>query len=142
MEMATLRPSTFLFQQPSLLPDSEPWREEDKGLRKRAKFLKSCKDALWARWYREYLAALRERHNLATGARGHVSVGDVVIVKTDSRNRGKWLLAIVSDVYPGRDGNIRAVQLRTGKGMLERPIQHLYPLELYCDMSDPRLNRP
>ena len=108
-----------------------------KGLRKRAKFLKSCKDALWARWYREYLAALRERHNLATGARGHVSVGDVVIVKTDSRNRGKWPLAIVSDVYPGRDGNIRAVQLRTGKGMLERPIQHLYPLELYCDMVRP-----
>ena len=113
------------------------WREEDKGLRKRAKFLKSCKDALWARWYREYLAALRERHSLATGARGHVSVGDVVIVKTDSRNRGKWPLAIVSDVYPGRDGNIRAVQLRTGKGMLERPIQHLYPLELYCDMVRP-----
>ena len=137
VEMATLTPSTFLFQRPSLLPDSEPWREEDKGLRKRAKFLKSCKDALWARWYREYLAALRERHNLATGARGHVSVGDVVIVKTDSRNRGKWPLAIVSDVYPGRDGNIRAVQLRTGKGMLERPIQHLYPLELYCDMVRP-----
>ena len=119
VEMATLTPSTFLFQRPSLLPDSEPWREEDKGLRKRAKFLKSCKDALWARWYREYLAALRERHNLATGARGHVSVGDVVIIKTDSRNRGKWPLAIVSDVYPRRDGNIRAVQLQTGKGMLE-----------------------
>ena len=117
--------------------DNNPADLASRGLRKRAKFLKSCKDALWARWYREYLAALRERHNLATGARGHVSVGDVVIVKTDSRNRGKWPLAIVSDVYPGRDGNIRAVQLRTGKGMLERPIQHLYPLELYCDMVRP-----
>ena len=117
--------------------DNNPADLASKGLRKRAKFLKSCKDALWARWYREYLAAMRERHNLATGARGHVSVGDVVIVKTDSRNRGKWPLAIVSDVYPGRDGNIRAVQLRTGKGMLERPIQHLYPLELYCDMVRP-----
>ena len=29
VEMATLTPSTFLFQQPSLLPDSEPWHEED-----------------------------------------------------------------------------------------------------------------
>ena len=32
-----------------------------------------------------------------------------------------------------RDGVIRAVKLRTGKSILERPIQHLYPLELSCD---------
>ena len=70
--------------------------------------------------------------------------GDVVIVKTDNKNRGTWPLAIVNEVYPGSDGVIRAVQLRTAKSMLERPVQHLYPLELECDLctplADPRLN--
>ena len=65
-------------------------------------------------------------------------------MKTDSKNRGTWPLAIVNEVYPGNDGVIRAVQLKTAKSMLERPVQHLYPLELECDVStqvaDPRLN--
>lgn len=65
-------------------------------------------------------------------------------MKTDSKNRGTWPLAIVNEVYPGNDGVIRAVQLKTAKSMLERPVQHLYPLELECDVStqvaDPHLN--
>ena len=30
---------------------------------------------------------------------------------------------------------VRAVRLRAGKSFLERPIQHLYPLELSCDLK-------
>lgn len=67
-------------------------------------------------------------------------------MKTDSKNRGTCPLAIVNEVYPGNDSVIRAVQLKTAKSMLERPVQHLYPLELECDVStqvaDPRLNPP
>ena len=33
-------------------------------------------------------------------------------------------------LIPGRDGIVRAVQLRAGKSFLERPVQHPYPLEL------------
>ena len=40
----------------------------------------------------------------------------------------------MNKVYPGKDGVIRAVQLKTANGMLERPVQHLYPLELDCDL--------
>ena len=50
----------------------------------------------------------------------------------------------MNEVYPSSDGVIRAVQLKTAKSMLDWPVQHLYPLELECDLSttepDPRLN--
>ena len=82
VQMATLTPSAFLFQRSNTLPEAEPWRSENKGLRKRAKFLKTCKDALWARWSKEYLAALRERHNLALGTNSHLRIGDVVFIAT------------------------------------------------------------
>lgn len=36
----------------------------------------------------------------------------------------------------GKDGHVRAVRLRAGKDHLERPIQHLYPLELSSDRSE------
>ena len=135
VQMTTLTPSAFLFQGPNKLPEAEPWREEHKELRRRVKFVKACKDALWACWSKEYLTALRERHNLVQGTNSHVKIGDIVIIRTDSRNRGKWPLAVVQKVYPGRDGAIRGVQLGTSKGVLERPIQHLYPLELHCDQN-------
>ena len=57
----------------------------------------------------------------------------VVIIKTGNKNRGTWPLAEVSAIYPGKDGIIRAVELKTAHGQIERPVQHLYPLEIACD---------
>ena len=65
--------------------------------------------------------------------RAQVSKGDVVIVQTDEKNRGCWPLAVVTETYPGKDGVTRAGRIRTGKGEIERPVQHLFPLELSCD---------
>lgn len=47
-------------------------------------------------------------------------------------------LGVVDTPIPGRDGVIRAVQLKVGKSFLERLMQHLYPLELTCDMQAKR----
>ena len=60
-----------------------------------------------------------------------------MLVRSDTKNRGKWPLAVVQQNYPGRDGHIRAVQLRASKGVIERPVQHLYPLELQCEPTVP-----
>lgn len=145
VELPILTPATFLYQRTNHLPEEETWRITDRDIRRRAKYLRTCKDQMWSRWQREYLTALRERHNLMHRVtKFQPKKGDVVIVKTDNKNRGTWPLAIVNEVYPGSDGVIRTVQLRTAKSMLERPVQHLYPLELECDLctpvADPRLN--
>lgn len=141
VELPTLTPSTFLFQRTNELPESEPWKIEDQDLRKRAKYLKTCKNSLWKRWQREYLTALRERHSLVHKTpKYEVKEGDAVIVKTDDKNRGKWPLAIVEKLFPGPDGRTRAVQLKTKNGVLERPVQHLYPLELQCDTKEKNAN--
>jgi hypothetical protein len=127
-----LTPASLLFQRSNRIPELEPWRELV-DLRKRAKYLRSCKDALWKRWSSEYLTAL-ERHRCdRDGKSSNLGVGDVVIVRSDERNRAKWPLGIVEKLFPGKDGVVRAVKLRAGKTYLERPVQHLYPLELSCD---------
>jgi putative ribosome biogenesis GTPase RsgA len=101
----------------------------------------TCKKNLWNRWRREYLTALREKHNLThQTTKLKVLVGDVVIVKSDDKNRGNWPLGIVQQVFPGKDGVIRAVKLKTAKGTLERPVQHLYPMELASESVQPEAN--
>ena len=130
IELPVLVPANFLFQRPSELPEIQPHQEEDRSLRKRLKFLKACKDQLWSRWKREYLTAFRERHKLlGKTTKLKVVVGDVVIDK----NRGNWPLVVVGKTFPGKDGKIRTVKLKTSNGELERPVQHLFPLELPCD---------
>ena len=116
-------------------------REEDKDLRKHAKYLRSCKESLWKRWRREYLTALRERHSLVhKTAKQQFQVDDAVIVCTDDKNRGKWPMAIVLKLYPGSDGQTRGVHLKTKNGTIERPVQHLYRLELQCDVKEEKPN--
>lgn len=64
VQLPLLSPASFIFKKSNRLSKRVPWREENVDLRKRAKYLKTCKDALWKQWSREYPVALRERHNL------------------------------------------------------------------------------
>ncbi|XP_068674448.1 uncharacterized protein [Montipora foliosa] len=143
VQLPLLTPSSFLFQRSIRLPERQSWREEDYDLRKRERYLRTCKDALCRRWTREYLAALRERHtHNIPGTPRPLNVGDVVIIRSEDKNRGKWPLGVVKELFEGRDGNVRTVKLRAGKTFLERPIQHLYPQELTCDKVPERAAAP
>ena len=80
------------------------------------------------------VAAPRERHtHIGPGKPRPLHAGDVVIIRSEDKNRGKWPLGVVEKLFEGRDGKVRAVKLRAGKTFLESSIQHLYPLELTCD---------
>ena len=128
LELPILTPASFLFQRSPQHPEQPAWKIKDKDLKRRSKFLKSCKDQLWNRWQREHLTSLRACHNLVHKvAKYQGEVGDAVIVRSENKNRGKYPLAIVEAIYLGPDGHTRAVQLRTSKNVIKRPVQHLYP---------------
>ena len=134
-QLPVLTPNSLLFGPPNLLPELEHHHLETPDLRKRAKYLKRCKDTMWRQWTDDYLRGLRERHRLKhPGNQSDIAVGDVMLVKDDERNRGKWKMAIVDELIAGRDGIVRAARMKTGTGSyLERALQQLYPLELSCD---------
>ena len=138
VQLPILTPNSMLFMQSNVLPELEPHRIQTADLRKRAKHLLKCKQAMWRRWSQEYLRSLRERHRAQTGPQRDLpSVGDVVIVKSEDKNRGKWPLGIVEELIVGKDGVVRGARLRAGKSHVERAVQHLYPLELSCDRQLP-----
>ena len=137
IQLPMLTPNMMIFGKANYLMELSPEDIEERDLRKRAKYLKKCKDALWQRWKREYMRALRERHNLThDGKEKELRRGDVMLIKGDEKNRGIWKIGIVEQLIPGRDGVVRGVKLRAGKSFMERPIQFLYPLELHCDREN------
>lgn len=112
------------------------YTEENPQLRRRARYLKKCKDAIWNRWTTEYLRGLRECHTVTQkDFPCGVEKGDVCLIKDDNKDRNKWKLGILEELIAGRDGVVRAVKLRACKGHLERAVQQLYPLKLSCDKS-------
>ena len=134
-QLPVLSLNSLLFGQPNLLPELEHHHQESPDLRKRAKYLKRCKDAMWRRWTDDSLQGLREQHCLKhPGNQSDIAVGDVMLIKDEERNRGKWKMGVVVEVITGRDGIARAARMKTGTGSyLERALQQLYPLKMSCD---------
>ncbi len=64
---------------------------------------------------KEYLVALlRERHNMThKTSKFQPKAGDVVLLKSENKNRGAWPLGIVEETYPGKDNVVRAVRVKT-----------------------------
>ena len=102
------------------------------------RYLSKVKDSLWARWSKEYVQSLREKHRLLQHDKETESpeVGDIVIIRGDEKNRNLWKLGKVVRLILGRDGEIRGAKVQTGNGILERTPQHLYTLELKCNFND------
>ena len=136
IQIPVLTPNSLMFGRPNLIPEENAESLDNANLRKRAKYLQRCKNALWTRWSSQYFKRLRERHNLKHREKENVvKPGDVVLIKGDESNRGHWKIGIVVKLIKGQDGIVRAVRLRAEKSFLERAIQQLYPMELSCDRS-------
>ena len=70
-------------------PDAAPHESESETIKKRHKYIKRCKEALWKRWKHEYLVALREKHNLKNKNKTFkINVHDMAIIQWGEKNRG------------------------------------------------------
>lgn len=141
-----LTPSHLLIGRRALtLPDNMCYGTEDDDievttnlLNKRMKYISTILDNFWKRWRSEYLLELRDNHRYNSSSDQHskmITQGDIVVVRDDSKRRGFWKLAKVERTITGRDGKVRGALIRVhGKGKrmikLQRPLQHLYPLEI------------
>ncbi|XP_075150735.1 uncharacterized protein LOC142224836 [Haematobia irritans] len=75
-------------------------------------------------WRSEYLCQLRSIHHNKTEPSKSVKVGDVVLLHEDNKPRLFWRLAVVHQTNQGRDGLVRACDVRLqDQKILKRPIQ-------------------
>ena len=66
-------------------PYAAPHESESETIKKRHKYMKQSKGALWKRWKSEHLVA--EKHNLKNKDKTfEINVGDVVMIKEEEKN--------------------------------------------------------
>ena len=129
-----LTPNTLLTmrQSPELPPggcsDSDAYRS-------RWRYVQHLSTIFWHRWVKEYLPTLNTRSKWKI-SQPDLKVGELVLVSDSGMPRNLWPLALVREVYPGRDGKVRTAKLKTRAREIVRPVSHLVRLELDSPSKD------
>lgn len=130
-----ITPSHFLIgrSSPMINVNDIRYSEEAKDLVLRDKCQTQIVDTFWNIWRNDYIRNLPPMK--AKKANADVKVGTLVLIKKEGKPRLQWPLGIISKLFPGKDGLIRAVELKTAKGVLCRAVQKLFKLEVFVDHS-------
>ncbi|GFU06859.1 integrase catalytic domain-containing protein [Trichonephila clavipes] len=116
-ELKTLTPSMFLQDIPlNDVPNLDQIQKTNIVLRWR--YIQKVRENLKQRFKREYLSFLRSS---VIKREDKINEGDIVLIGTDDKKWLYWLLGRVLELFPGTDGIIRLVKLRTERGDMLRP---------------------
>ena len=96
--------------------------------RRRWRQVQYLADIFWKRWLTEYLPTLQERQKWLHPKR-NLRVGDLVLVRHDNTPCPRWPLGLIVNTYPGSDGLVRSVQVKTQSGVYDRPTDKICLLE-------------
>ena len=116
-----LTPGHFLIGRPlEALPDP-PMSYRSMSLLKRWYLCQGLVRHFWKRWTTEYMDTIRRFVNWHHPSR-NLQVGDVVILHEDNLIPTKWPLGRIVNIYTGKDGIVRVVDVKTAHGVYKRPI--------------------
>jgi hypothetical protein len=120
-----LTPNHFLLGSSSGISAPGEFTKEDLCLRKQWKETQALANIFWERWVREYLPILNKRNKWTTTG-PQLVVGDLVFIADGSLTRGTWPMGRVTATFPGTDGQVRVVEVKTAKGVYRRPVAKLF----------------
>ncbi|XP_068723815.1 uncharacterized protein [Montipora capricornis] len=95
--------------------------KETQNPRHRVEFLQKIVDSFWKRWNRDVFPSLVPRKQRQIERR-NVKVNDIVTVADSNAVRGKWCTGRIMEVYPGPDGRVRNVKVKTSTGVYSHPV--------------------
>ena len=131
-DLRALTPLQFVLPCHTVIPSSNVLPAgplSGSAMRRSQDSLRPLVDDLWARFKSEYVSLLQRRTKWLSSRR-NLAKGDLVLVIDELFPREHWPMAVVIDVFPGDDGLVRRVRLKTGsKKELERDVRKIVLLE-------------
>lgn len=123
-DLSALTPAHFLVGS-SLMSPAEPEEVPNKTtLLNRWRRLKIIQQEFCRRWKSEYLKELHKRTKWQRPS-DDLEVNDLVALRQDLIGNNEWRLGRVTKLFPGSDGHVRVVELRTAAGTITRPVHKL-----------------
>ena len=92
--------------------------------KKQWKLAQAYTEMFWRRWLREYLPTLLPRKKWFDKGL-NIKNGDIVLIADEQVPRNEWRKGILTRTFPGRDGEVRIIEVKTAKGIFLRPNRKL-----------------
>ncbi|UYV82752.1 hypothetical protein LAZ67_22000735 [Cordylochernes scorpioides] len=125
-DLIPLTPAMFLQDRTTHFPEIEKITADT--FRRKQRGLQQMKRELRQRFRKEYLGLLVQKGK--EGSEFTLRIGEIVLIGNEDQKRIDWPMAKIEELIPGRDGKIRVARVKTKRGVLIRPIQKIYPLEV------------
>ncbi|GFW59835.1 uncharacterized protein TNCV_4719261 [Trichonephila clavipes] len=111
----------------------EPYTASDSlSYHSRWKLIQSLRDKFWNRWSTEYLTHLQTRANWSV-QNPNLMENQLVLLKDPNTKPLDWPMGRILEVFPGSDGLVRVVNVKTSTGILKRAITKVVPLPIPVD---------
>jgi hypothetical protein len=117
----SITPNHFLIGSSSLLPVPGAFDDSEFFLRKQWRIAQRLADMFWRRWVKEMLPEMIPRVKWNQEVRP-LQVGDLVLIVDPDGPRNVWPRGVIQETFPGKDGRVRVVTVRTKSGTLKRSV--------------------
>jgi hypothetical protein len=122
-----LSPGHFLVGQPLVSVPENNWESTKDNHLTRWQLIQKFSQQIWKRWSLEYLHTLQQRGKW-TKNHSDIKVNDLVLIKDTNLPPLQWRLGRIVELFPGKDGIVRVVDIKTDTGILRRPVVKVCPL--------------
>ncbi|XP_050307738.1 uncharacterized protein LOC126744393 [Anthonomus grandis grandis] len=126
-DLECLTPGHFLTMEALTAPPDEALIDIPFHRLKRWQLIQQLHQSFWKRWSLEYLNRLQQRNKWTLPDRCP-KVGSLVVIKDNNQPPLNWLIGRLERIYSSPDNVPRVVQIRTTKGLLDRPLIKVCPL--------------
>lgn len=129
-DLSTLTPGHFIIGRPlCCLPEHDLTAVPHNRLTN-WQLISAIRQDFWNRWKVEYVTSLQPK---SKWHREHQNVipGDVVILKDVEKPPLQWSIGVIHETFPGDDGLVRTVSVKTTDGIYRRGINNIAKLPLH-----------
>ncbi|GFY71790.1 integrase catalytic domain-containing protein [Trichonephila inaurata madagascariensis] len=96
------------------------------------KLIQSLRNKFWNRWSTEYLTHLQTRAKWSV-QNPNLMENQLVLLKDPNTKPLDWPMRRILEIFPGSDGLVRVVNVKTSSGILKRTITKVVPLPIPDD---------
>jgi hypothetical protein len=123
-DLIALTPAHFLIGRETVSIPEPSYIETKLNRLKIWEKIQQVKQKFWERFHEEYITSLQQRLKWY-GEKVKIEIDSLALLKDDNTPPLQWKLGRIVKLYPGKDGIVRVVDLKTMTGIFKRSVHNI-----------------